>query len=646
MQYADYTLWQRQVLGDEDDPDSVLARQFAYWQTELAGSPEQITLPWDRPRPAQQSFRGELVSFTVDAGLRERADRLARHTGTTMSMVLQAALAVLLRKLGAGEDVCIGGPIAGRTDAALADLIGFFVNTWVLRVDTSGNCSFTDLLAQVRAKALAAYENQDAPFERLVELLNPARSTAHHPLFQVSFVLQNNPVPTFALPGLGVEAMPVSTGTAKFDFSMYLFDLPTEAGQPQSLPGLIEYATDLFDHAAIEAFVGYYLHILNIVTADADRGIDTIEIIDPAARQRLLANDAPTPLPEATIPELFAAQVARTPNAPAVHDDHHGLTYAELAARAHRLAARLRGHGAGPETIIAVALPRGVDLVTALLAITQTGAAYLPIDPHYPSQRTGYMLAAAAPQLLITDAATAPALPENTVPQLILDPDTHDTEMAPNHPERRPHPDDLAYIMYTSGSTGVPKAVAVTHRNVVQLVVDRCWGAAHERVLVHSSVAFDASNYEVWIPLLRGGALVIDSSTGGDVGALTRLIAAHQVTAVCLTPAVLDQVAAGPMEGLASLRQVCAGGDVLSAATVSTLRTAHRELEVINGYGPTETTMCATYYTCDGDGELAGPSVPIGGPLGSVRVFVLDAGLCVVPVGVAGELYIAGGGRR
>ncbi|ORA11416.1 hypothetical protein BST12_25845 [Mycobacterium angelicum] len=638
VQYADYTLWQQQLLGDEDDPASVLARQFTYWQTELAQAPEQIALPCDRPRPARQSFRGELVPFDVDAKLRARLDNLARATGTTVSMVLQAALAVLLRKLGAGDDICIGGPIAGRTDAALADLIGFFVNSWVLRVDTSGNHSFTELLAQVRTKALAGYENQDAPFERLVELLNPARSTAHHPLFQVSFVLQNNPVPQLELPGLSIAVMPVFTGTAKFDLSVHMFDMPAVGGQSQPLPGLIEYATDLFDRPTVEAFATYYLHILDSVTADAGRGIDSIEITTSTQRELLLAAHTDTRFPETTIPERFAAQVAHTPNAPAMQDDRRKLTYAELNVRVQLLAARLRNHGARPETIVAVALPRGVELITTLLAISHTGAAYLALDSSYPSQRIAYMLADAGPQLLITDVATAPILPETTIPRLIVDePDADD---AMDHAEMRPHPDDLAHIIYTSGSTGTPKAVAITHRNVVQLASDRRWGEAHERVLVHSSIAFDASTYEVWIPLLRGGCLVIDTSASRDVGELARLVAADRVTGLCLTPALLDQLAQESIASLASLRQLCVGGDVLSPATVGRLRAVHPRLEVLNGYGPTETTMCATAFSCDG----ADDPTPIGGPLDNVRVYVLDAGMCVVPPGVPGELYIAGGG--
>ncbi|OMC56001.1 hypothetical protein A5747_10420 [Mycobacterium sp. IS-836] len=390
VQYADYTLWQREVLGREDDPDSVLSQQLAYWRRELSGVPEQISLPFDRPRPAERSFRGEVVSFAIDPLLRDQIEQLARETGTTTSMVLQAALAVLLRKLGAGDDIAIGGPIAGRTDEALTDLIGFFANTWVLRVATSGNPPFRQLLEQVAGKALAAYENQDAPFERLVDSLNLSRSTAHHPLFQVSLALQNNPLPKVEFPGLGVDVLPASTHTAKFDLSINLFELPPMPGEPQPIPGTIEYATDLFNHDTVEKFASHYVRILDAVSVDPERRIDQIEIIDAIERDQVVNrwNDTATPIPQATVPELFAAQAARTPDAPAINDDNETLTYRQLDARANHLAARLTTYGARPETIVAVALPRSTRLVTALLAISKTGAAYLPIDPNYPSERT------------------------------------------------------------------------------------------------------------------------------------------------------------------------------------------------------------------------------------------------------------------
>ncbi len=651
VQYADYTLWQHEVLGSEDDPDSVLSQQFDYWRAELDGVPEHIVLPLDRPRPPQQSFRGAQLGLSIDAELRARIEAHARQTGTTPSMVLQAGLMVLLHKLGAGDDLTIGGPIAGRTDDTLSDLIGFFVNTWVLRVDTSGNPCFGELLEQVRAKALAAYENQDAPFERLVELLNPIRSTAHNPLFQVSLALQNNPLPAIEFPGLDIEILPAPTHTAKFDLFVNLVDLPSHTKDPQPLTGTIEYATDLFDRDTIEKFATYYLHILDIVTTDPQQRIDLIEIIDPAERQQLLVerNDTATPVPETTIPELFAAQVARIPESPAVQDDQETLTYRELDIRATDLARGLRAHGAGPEAIVAVALPRSARLVVALLAIAKTGAAYLPIDPNYPSERSAYILTDAAPQILITDTPTAPTLPDTGIPLLILD----TTEVGHGGIEAtpadcyqdspRPRPENLAYIMYTSGSTGAPKPVAITHHNVINMAVLCGWleGPAQGRVAMAASPGFDASVLEVWSALLRGNALVVWAGQV-DVAALRWLIADRGVTSMFVPTALLHQLADETPDCLEQMDHLVTGGDVLSPVAVGKVLVAHPQLTIVNAYGPTEVTVCATMYSLTAAGGFDGGSVPIGGPLGNVRVFVLDAGLCPVPVGVAGELYVAG----
>ncbi|SON59511.1 Tyrocidine synthase 3 [Mycobacterium simulans] len=654
-QYADYTLWQRELVGDADDPDSVLSQQLAYWRVELAGAPEQIVLPLDRPRPPRQSFAGDLVEFTIDPALRQRIHQRARETGTTMSMVLQTALAVLLRKLGAGDDLTIGGPIAGRTDAALAGLIGFFVNTWVLRIDTSGNPRFSDLLERVRGKALAAYEHQDAPFELLVELLNPTRSTAHHPLFQVAFALQNNPLPQFDLPALDIDLLPAYNNTAKFDLFINLLDLPPTPGQPQPLPGTIEYAIDLFNRDTIEKFATYYLRILDAATTDFHQNIDLIDILDSSERDRLVIgwNDTATAIPDATIPQLFAAQVARTPDAPAVENDGETLTYRELDTRANHLAHHLRAHGARPETVIAVALPRSAGLVTALVAICKTGAAYLPIDPDYPSERTAYILPDAAPRLLITDTRTAETLPDTGIAVLIFDAvDLHDGGVATadsHNNNLRPRPDNLAYVMYTSGSTGQPKAVAITHHNVINMAL-HAWTKERSgsRMSMIASPGFDASAYEIWPALLKGATLVA-SEGQVDVMALQQLIAEGGVSSMFVpTPLFHPLVEADP-QGLDRIQQLVVAGDVLSPAAVGRLRAKHPQLAVVNAYGPTEITICATTYeiptaSIPADVGYDAASVPIGAPLGNVRVFVLDAGLCPAPVGVAGELYIAGAG--
>jgi len=658
VQYADFTLWQQDILGSADDPDSVLARQFGYWRSELSGAPEQILLPFDRPRPPRQSFHGDVVPLTVDARLRVRIEQLARRSGATASMVLQAALAVLLRKLGAGDDLTIGGPIAGRTDAALADLVGFFVNTWVLRVDTSGNPQFSGLLEQVRAKALAAYENQDAPFERLVELLNPPRSTAHHPLFQVWFALQNNSLPEVGLDGLGVEILPGATRTTRFDLAIALIDPPSARKYRQPLTGIIEYATDLFDRGTVEKFATYYLRILEAVSAGPNRRIDTIEIIDAGERDHLLktCNDTAA-VPEATLAELFATQAARTPDAPAVEDHNRTLTYRELDTQANHLAARLKTYGARSETVIAVALPRSTQLVTALLAIAKSGAAYLPIDPNYPSQRTSFILTDAAPRLLITDTATAPTLPETDGEVLTLD--TADLphygiDVAPDSPQEGvpPRPDNLAYIMYTSGSTGQPKAVAITHHNVVALFT----GFEQRRGLTHTDVwawchspGFDVSAWELWGALLHGArVVVVPWDTVRSPQALWQLVLNKRITVLSQTPSAFYELIHAERECLTSadkptLRMVIFAGEALNTSLLRGWypgERAHAPI-LINMYGITEASVHATYMELASE-DAESDASPIGGPLGTVRVFVLDAGLCPVPVGVAGELYIAG----
>ncbi|WP_239657423.1 non-ribosomal peptide synthetase [Mycobacterium riyadhense] len=660
VQYADYTLWQQKVLGTAEDADSVLSQQFAYWRSQLAGAPEAIRLPFDRPRPPRQSFGGALVWFTINPVLRGRIEALARDTGATVSMVLQAGLAVLLRKLGAGDDLSIGGLIAGRSDAALADLVGYFVNTWVLRVDASGDPRFGELLEQVRTKALAAYENQDAPFERLVELLNPVRSAAHHPLFQVLFVLQNNPLPTLDFPDLTIDPLPAPTGAAKFDLLFDLLELPPVDGTPQPMPGFIEYATDLFDHDTVERFAAYYLRVLEAVCADPYRQLSSIALLDEAERGRVLTewNDTAVAVPEATIAQLFAAQVALAPETVAVEDGERVLTYRELDNRAQRLAGRLRAYGARPEAVIAVALGRSADLVVALLAIAKTGAAYLAIDLNYPSERTAYILSDAAPQLVITDTATAESLPNTTIARLITDsPEAGDTAAAPSGPEldgAGACPGNLAYIMYTSGSTGRPKAVAVTHRNVVALFagLQRWCGFTDTDVWAWChSPSFDFSVWELWGALLHGARVVVVAwDTVRSPQQLWQLVLDRHVTVLSQTPSAFYELIRAEREHPAGaadcqLRMVVFGGEALDTSRLDGWYPQQRAAGpvLMNMYGITETSVHVTHLELT-SAHLAGQGSPIGAPLGNMRVFVLDERLAPVPVGVAGELYIAGAG--
>ncbi|MFD6157043.1 amino acid adenylation domain-containing protein [Nocardia sp. NPDC060256] len=640
VQYVDYTLWQHEVLGSADDPDSLLSRQFNYWRAELDELPEQLRLPTDRPRPLVASYRGDMVLFGIDPEIRTAVERLAAREGATVSMVLQSALAVLLFKLGAGEDIPIGSPIAGRTDEALADLVGFFVNSWVLRAKVSSAASFSEILARVRSKALAAYENQDVPFELLVELLNPARSAAHHPLFQVSLAFQNNTLPDLELSGARIQPYLATTATARFDLFFNVADAP--AGQQWN--GLVEYASELFDRSTVEAMVGRFVRILRQIVSDPAAPVGSIDVLDTDERERVLHrwNDTAVSVVDNTMVGLIRAQVARTPDAVAVVCGDTEISYRELDTRAGQLARVLISRGVGPDTIVAVALPRSADLIVALLAVLQAGGGYLPIDPAYPSDRLAFILTDAAPVVVVTDSVTAKLLPDSAAPNLYLDrADTWD--QSGTDPVVAVGPQNLAYVIYTSGSTGVPKGVGITHRNVASLVTSAWSTGPDDRVLVHSSVAFDASTYEIWPALAGGATLVLAGEQRSDLVEITGLITSRSVTKMFATPpllsALVDHVESLPDKPLQTLRRVIVGGAELTANVVGKLNAKYADVQVMNGYGPTETTACVTDY--DAVDDLDG-AVPIGLPVANTRVFVLDPWLVPVPVGVAGELYVAG----
>ena len=395
VQYADYTLWQHAVLGAEGDAESAIARQLAFWTETLAGLPEQIDLPLDRPRPAVSSYRGDGVPLRLSAALHGRLLALSRAGRASLFMALQAGLAALLTRLGAGGDIAIGSPIAGRTDSALDDLVGFFVNTLVLRTDTSGDPSFRALLGRVRSADLAAYAHQDLPFERLVEALNPARSLARHPLFQVMLAFQNNAEPGLALPGLAVAFEPVASRSAQFDLSVSLGERHAADGSPAGIDGVIEYATDLFERASVEALAGRLVRLLEAAAADPERPIGALDILGADERRTLLRdwNATARAIAAASLPELVAAQAARTPDAVAVVGEAESLSYGELEARANRLAHHLRRRGVGPETVVGLCVARSPAMVVGLLGILKAGGAYLPLDPGYPPERLAFMLA-------------------------------------------------------------------------------------------------------------------------------------------------------------------------------------------------------------------------------------------------------------
>ncbi|MFK0113677.1 non-ribosomal peptide synthase/polyketide synthase, partial [Streptomyces sp. NPDC091217] len=631
VQYADYTCWQRDLLGDTADPDSLFARQLAYWKEELAGIPQQVQLPADRPRPPVASQRGSRVAVRLDPELHQALRDLAAARGASMFMVLQAGLAALLTRLGAGTDIPVGSPIAGRTDQALDDLVGFFVNTLVLRTDTSGDPGFAELLGRVRQKALAAYDHQDVPFEYLVEVVNPARSLSHHPLFQIMLALQNAPVGEFALPGLETGHLEASTGTSRVDLTFSLAEQFRPDGGPDGLVGAVEYATDLFEPATVELLFERWARLLRAAVADPGRPISRIDIMSGKERQRQLSRSTGVAfeLPEAALPELFARQVRAAPDAVAVVAGATELTYRELDRRSNHLARALVRQGVRPESPVAVMLDRSADLVVAILAIIKAGGAYAPLDSRFPQSRI---------DLILREAGAALVLTEDVLTALVeAEPDSSGVEVTCD-------PRQLAYIMYTSGSTGRPKGVAVSHRDVVGLALTPEYhGGGHERVLMHSPTAFDLSTYELWVPLLNGGRVVVAPPERLDLDLLQHTISTHGVTGLWLTAGLFRLVAEERPGLLAGVREVWTGGDVVSPAAVARVLDVCPGIEVVNGYGPTEATTLATCHSVDSLPENAA-TVPIGGPMANMRAYVLDDHLRPVPTGMVGELYLAGVG--
>ncbi len=648
VQYADYTLWQRDLLGGDQDPGSVLSGQVGYWREQLAGLPEELVLPAGRPRPAEASGRGGVVRWRLaGAGLHARLAGLAREHQATVFMVVLAGLAAVLSRMGAGTDIPVGAPVAGRTDEALDDLVGFFVNTLVLRADVSGDPGFAGLVGRVRETVLAAQARQDVPFERLVEVLNPARSAARHPLFQVMVADEDVGAVDWQLPGLRVRSEPVPAGAAKFDLTLAFRQDRGAGGAPAGISATFEYAADLFDQPAIRALATRLTRLLRQAAAAPARPLSTLAILTPAERRELAHwNDTARVIPEVTLPELFEAQAARTPDAPAVVHAGVTMSYAGLNARANRLARLLVSLGAGPERLVAVAMPRSADLIVAVLAVLKSGAAYVPVDPAYPADRTGFLLADTCPVAVLTTVLAGQHLPDGT-PRVALDDPATITALsglggADLAAAERPGPlgpSSPAYVIYTSGSTGRPKGVVIEHRSLVNYLaaVAEGYPGAGRGALLHSPVSFDLTVTALFGPLVSGGCVVVADLEGagaaGDAGGAGFGL-------VKVTPGHLPLL--GPVAGWAAQGDLVVGGEALPGGMLGEVRERYPLVTVVNEYGPTEATVgCVRFWVRPGETLPAG-AVPIGRPMWNTRVFVLDGGLGLVPAG-GGRGAVRGG---
>ncbi|WP_131809593.1 non-ribosomal peptide synthetase, partial [Mycolicibacterium iranicum] len=645
VQYVDYTLWQRELLGELTDPDSVISTQLAYWQQALAGLPEHLGIPTDRPYPREADHRGSSVTVDWPAQLHTRIRRLARAHDATNFMVVQTALSILLGQLSASTDVAVGFPIAGRRDAALDDLVGFFVNTLVLRLDLDGDPTITELLAQTRTRILDAYAHQDIPFEILVEHLNPTRNLSHHPLVQVMLAWSNlaelaGDETAMQLGDVQVARIPLRTSTSRMDLAFSLAERFTASGEPAGIGGTVEFRTDVFDPASIEMLVARLQRVVEAMTADPSLPASSIDLLDDAEHASL--DDAGNrgvltlPVVPTTVPDVFAAQVSRTPDAAAVCCGDLTLSYRELDKASNRLANLLIGRGAGPGHQVALLLNRSAEAVVAILAVLKTGAAYVPIDPAHPPARTGFILTDAAPIAAVTCAEYVGRLEGFDVVVVDVDDPALDTQPGTSVPG--PAPDDLAHVIYTSGTTGTPKGVAVTQYNVVQMFESleagvelgpgRVWPQCH-------SLAFDFSVWEIWAALLFGGRLVVvTDEVVRSPRDFQALLSGENVSVLSHTPSAVAALSPQGLESMALL----IGAEACPAELVD--RWAPGRV-MVNIYGPTETTMWVAKSTPLVAGS--GPP-PIGTPITGAALFVLDGWLRRVPVGVVGELYVAGRG--
>jgi len=639
LQYADYSVWHRELLGEESDPESPAAAHIEFWRTQLTGIPELIGLPADHARPPAPTGAGRSYTFEIPAAVQTRLRELAAAQSATPFMVVHAAFAALLARITGSGDIVIGTPVAGRGEPELADLIGMFVNTVALRTRIDPASTFAELVAHTREGDLAAFDHAELPFERLVEVLAPGRTAAYHPLFQVALFFQNMTAPTLELDELTVAQLELDPEAAKFDLQLTVS--PGGDGEPWAAQ--FSYATDLFENETIAGFAERFVRLLSAVAQDPGAILGDIDVLAVTERRALLSEleDTAYEVPGGLLLEGYRRAVAATPDAVAlVFDDDITWTYREFDAWVNRLARYLIDRGIGPESVVALAMPRSPELVVAMYAVISAGGAYLPLDLEHPAGRIAYVLETAEPVCVLSTSGHR--LPDSDQP--VIDIDTLELSHLSAEPVDVPlfldHP---AYVLFTSGSTGRPKGVTVSHlaiRNQIEWIASQYTAGPADVYLQKTATTFDVSLWGYFLPLSVGARLVLAAPDGQrDPGYIADLIAEHRVTLTDFVPSVLQVfLAAARAEQLASLREVFVIGEALPPATVAAFA-ARSGAGLHNLYGPTEAAVSVTYWpTTPADRT----TVPIGLPQWNTRTYVLDSRLHLIPSGAVGELYLAG----
>jgi aspartate racemase len=641
IQYPDYASWHRQWFQGD-----VYQSQISYWKKQFKTQPPVLELPTDHPRPsiqAHRAFRGTKRKLTLSRELTRQLRELCQKEEATLFMVLLAAYQILLHRYTGEEDIVVGSPIAGRCLEETENLIGLFVNALALRSDLSGNPTFSELLARVKEVALGGYAHQDMPFELLVKELQPDRSLSHNPLFQVMFVLQSEPVTTLELPGLTVSHVQVENIVANFDLTL---DAVERDGQ---LECQFESNADLFDEDRITRLLGHFENLLRGIVANPQQRISELPLLTEAERHQVLIewNDTDSDYPaHSCVQELFEQQVESSPDAVALLFAAQRLTYRQLNTRANQLAHYLKGKGVVAETRVGICIERSPEMIVALLAILKAGGVYVPLDPAYPQARLRFMLEDAEVPLLLTRKALHESLDGQSVQVICLEDIEDDINREnPSNPESASTADSLAYVMYTSGSTGKPKGVAVTHRNIVRLVKNTNYAdfRCNEVFLQFSPISFDASTFEIWGSLLNGAQLALMPPGAASLDELASCLKRYKVTTLWLTAGLFHLMVDTHLDDLKGLKQLLAGGDVLSASHVKKASQALEGCRLINGYGPTENTTFTCCFPVEDLAAING-SVPIGRAISNTYVYVLDPHLNPAPVGIPGQLYIGGDG--